>query len=101
MNPEYQAVQRAIEVLNRIHTKDPTVLQQLIEHRVPCNAKLLYDETVQVGPGPGYEGYEVGLLGIVNGLFGVDESGAGLIGACYDDDHNLIGFAGRYSQETS
>lgn len=135
----------AVDVLNRIHRLDPTVLPQLIEFRVPCNEALADDPTVQVqareicpscrgtlwtedenweperpwngersiGEGlipcgacneggwsvdpkePGMDpGYEVGLLGIINGLFGVRwEDGPGFIGARSDGDGNLLGFA--------
>lgn len=91
----------AVAVLNRIHESDPTVLPALIGYRVPCNYRLMRDPTVQVGPRrdltPGglFPGrvYEVGLLGIINGLFGVHgESSTGYIGAQYDGDHRLVEF---------
>ena len=81
----------AIEVLNRIHSTDPTVLPQLIAYRVPCNEGLVDDPTVQVGVHDGTA--EVGLLGIINGIFGVDERSWGFIAAIYDDDGVLLGFA--------
>lgn len=88
------AVDEAIEVLNRIHQADPSVLPALIVHRVPCNRALADDPTVQVGAPPGEADgpFEVGLLGIVNGLFGVDERSWGFIAAVYDDDHQLVRF---------
>lgn len=84
----------AVEILNRIHAADPSVLPALIEHRVRCNYALAIDETVQVGRidddpnGP----WEVGLLGIINGLFGTRPDGWGFIAAHYDDDHKLVRF---------
>jgi hypothetical protein len=96
--PSYTAAD-AVAVLNRIHAADPTVLMALISHRVPCNGALADDPTVQVGPLPkdapvrnGRE-WEVGLLGIVNGLFGTrSRNGPGFIGAVADDDGKLIEF---------
>lgn len=93
---ERAAVERAIEVLNRLHAADPTVLPALIAHRVPCNEAAADDPTVQVGhiDDDRTKGCEVGLLGIVNGLFGVQGPKAvGFICAHYDDDHELTHFA--------
>lgn len=79
----------AIEVLNRIHHADPTVLPALIEHRVPCNQAVADDPMVQAGsrsvaPESNDPPYEVGFLGILNGIFGIDERGWGHIAANYD-----------------
>ncbi len=90
---ESDAVRTAIEVLNRVHQADPSVLPALIDHRVPCNLAVADDPTVQVGKIKGTEQWEVGLLGIVNGLYGVQGPKAvGFIAAEYDDDHNLTHF---------
>lgn len=83
-------VDQAVEILNRIHAADSTVLPALIEHRVACNEQLATDPTVQVRGRVGEA--EVGLLGIINGLFGVDDNSRGFIGAEYDTDHRLTGF---------
>lgn len=110
----------AIEVLNRIHELDPTVLPALIRHRTRCNQALADDPTVQVGPRtvgheyqpthptmgcnlcgrePGSdahvvreEGYEVGILGIINGIFGTNGDGKGWIAARMNADGSLYGF---------
>ena len=72
----------AVEVLNRIHTADPTVLEALVNHRVPCNQAVVDDPTVQVGLGDCWGPVAtVGLLGILNGIFGVREDGQGYIAA--------------------
>ena len=87
INPKH-----AVNVLNRIHEKDPTVLPSLIAYRVPCNEWLADDPTVQVRPSP--EGTEVGLLGVLNGIFGVVPfKKHGYIAANYDDEHQLISFS--------
>ncbi|MGH9094977.1 MAG: hypothetical protein ACRDXE_07440 [Acidimicrobiales bacterium] len=113
---------RAVAVLDRIHAADPTVLPALIEFRVACNRKVGDDPTVQIGTaehgapicpwcgavlaewdhdtdcprsGPRLEASgSVGLLGVINGLFGADENGVGFIAACYADDGTgpLTGF---------
>lgn len=81
----------AVRILNEIHAADPTVLPALIDYRVPCNDILADHPTVQVGGLPGCRGGFVGLLGILNGLFGAGPRG-GFIGAVYDDDHQLTHF---------
>jgi hypothetical protein len=87
-------VNEAIEVLNRIHKADPTVLPALIFHRVECNHQVAEDKTVQVGT-VSNGGYEVGILGIINGIFGVDENGWGHIYANFDDEGTLVDFSGK------
>ena len=77
--------QTIINKLNEIHQLDPTVLETLIPFRVPCNQALSEHPTVQVGKNG--DGFEVGLLGILNGLVGVKTNGWGFIGANYDDGH--------------
>lgn len=94
-------VDEAIEVLNRIHAADPTVLPSLIETRVWCNDALADDPTVQVVEesddcDPVHVGYRVGLLGVLNGIFGCDqETGFGYIYAHYEDDHHTLTGFGR------
>jgi hypothetical protein len=92
------SVSDALEVLNRVHEADPTVMPALIALRVPCNEAVADDPTVQVATIPAdqigkRDGYfEVGVLGLINGLFGVDDQGIGHIGAFYDDSHQLTHF---------
>ncbi len=83
------SVSHALRVLNRIHTADPSVLPTLLNHRVPCNETLADDPTVQVLESLTNEKYVVGLLGIINGIFGVDERGYGYIAAYYDEQGTL------------
>lgn len=77
-----EKVKEVIDTLNRIHTKDPTVLPTLISFRVPCNEELAGDPTVQVGKSE--NGWNVGLLGILNGICGVNASDIGFVAAYYD-----------------
>lgn len=95
------SAQHFVDVLNRVHESDPTVLPALIAHRVPCNNILAKDPTVQVGliPSNGtdtiyadVDRYEVGLLGILNGITGVNAWHYGYIAAVYDDAGTLVRF---------
>jgi hypothetical protein len=83
-------VDHTIEVLNRIHAADPTVLPALCEFRVPCNEAVAEDPTVQVFRRDGAD--SVGLLGILNGIFGIREGNQGFIAIRRDDDGVIVGF---------
>lgn len=76
-------ITKVIETLNRIHEVDPTVLPALIEFRVPCNDALAGDPTIQVGQRREEDGWEVGFLGILNGVLGIREDGWGHVTAHY------------------
>lgn len=76
------SVDRVLEVLNRAIEADPEAMHNLIEHRVYCNDKLAVDPDIQVAIQPDNE-QTVGLLGILNGLFG-NQSGWGAIAAKFE-----------------
>jgi hypothetical protein len=83
-----------IDVLNELVEADRVAIEKLIVYRVSCNETLGVHPTVQtVLDG---EAYTVGLLGILNGLVGVVESGPkegwGFIAAVFDDDGKLVKF---------
>ncbi len=81
----------AIAVLNEMHALDPTVLPAMIENRVPCNAELADHPTAQVCalsefPDNGSsKSFEIGLLGVLNAIFGINSKGSGYISAVYAD----------------
>jgi hypothetical protein len=85
----------ASDVLNEIHSIDPTVLAALIDYRVPCNDAVAQHKTVQVVDDGRH--HWVGLLGILNGLLGVDGDGRGPLRAIYTDspENKLVGFEAR------
>ena len=79
-----------IDKLNEINQLDFTVLPKLIAFRIPCNQALADHPSVQVGKTD--IGYEVGLLGIINGLVGVKNNGWGYIAANYKDNGEIEKF---------
>src|SRR5574343_430828 len=87
-------VQVLVDKLNEINALDPSVLPALIEYRVPCNRAMADHESVQVGETAHRDGFEVGMLGILNGIFGVGEDGWGFIQAHVDQ---LSGLISRFS----
>lgn len=77
------SVNQAIELLNSAVAADDIAMECLIESRVECNKALADHPTIQVA-GHGTGTYTVGLLGILNGLFGISETGFGIIAANYE-----------------
>lgn len=75
-------VDHAIEYLNQLLELDKPAIAALLANRVPCNQELANHPTVQASTQHG--GYHVGLLGIINGLFGVDEKERGPITLVFD-----------------
>lgn len=74
-------LQEVVNLLRALNRRDPEAVHALIETRVPCNQLLADHPTVQVMEqfAEGQPQYVVGLLGVLNGLFGMDENGMGAI----------------------
>lgn len=73
-----------IDYLNEIIAIDAQALTALTNTRVHCHEGFAEHPSVQVVDRDGF--YSVGFIGIVNGLFGVDEEGYGAIVFVFDDD---------------
>ncbi len=84
-------VDDAIKFLNEVLRLDPAVATAIVEHRFNCTEALADHPSVQVMSRP-FVPSQVGLLGLLNGLFGVDEHGWGYITAEFDDNNNLVQF---------
>lgn len=89
-----------VDLLNEAFALDPQAMQALFAHRVPCNSALRDHPTIQVAaagealPGAATApACTVGVIGLLNGLFGVDERGWGHICGRWDDQSpTLLGF---------
>jgi hypothetical protein len=100
---ETVTLDETIEYLNELIKLDRDAIQQLATHRAFCNSQLAGHPTCQVNekvlnvdPDPhAYPYYEVGLIGILNGLFGVNELGNGNLLFMFDDSNNLVKVAKR------
>lgn len=86
MIKESVTIDRTIEILNEALMLDPRAMTDLCESRVRCNDALTEHPTIQVGPTWSSKENQVGLIGIINGLFGVDDRGYGPIAANYTTD---------------
>lgn len=88
----------AVALLNSARVADPLAIAQLVDHRVQAGPALMEHPTVQCGHLPDQDPLHrvgfgtVGLVGIINGLFGTDDQGQGPITADYDDAGALVGF---------
>ena len=71
-------IDETIDFLNKLLEIDRKALSNIITNRVECNDDLVNHKTVQVAKLDNV--YKVGMLGILNGLFGTDERGYGAIG---------------------
>lgn len=87
--PNQLEIDDVIDFLNDLVEKDEHFVRMLVRTRVPCNQAIADHPTVQVGErsessklllGDGAERpYEAGFLGVLNGLFGVDEKDWGFL----------------------
>jgi len=90
----------AINVLNRAVREDREAVERLCDLRVDCNKILADDESIQVWA-MGDGALKVGVIGLVNGLFGADAQGWGPIAAQYQmgcPEHGLA-ILQRHGQE--
>ena len=83
-------VDDATEYLNELVELDKLALRALIDLRTPCNEQLADHPTAQVAST--MAGPAIGMLGVLNGLFGVDEHGWGFITAIVSDEDELVEF---------
>lgn len=85
------SIDETIKFLNSLLQLDSAAITDLLETRVSCSRELADHPTVQVTD-YGIDTPKVGLLGVLNGLFGVDAQGWGPIAAVFDDEATLIRF---------
>lgn len=78
-------IDETIDLLNELIRLDKPAIAALLANRVPCNQALADHPTVQVQAQN--DGYHVGLLGIINGLFGTDDHLWGPICFEFEDGH--------------
>ncbi len=82
------SVDDAIAFLNELIELDHHAISCLVTTHCICNKHLAEHPTTQVKKIS--DGHTVGMLGILNGLFGTDERGIGYITCVYDENNKLI-----------
>ena len=93
--PDMELARRVVDYLNELKMFDSLAMAALVGIRVPCNKALALHPTCQVAEY--YGSNVVGLLGVLNGLCGIDEeTGFGPIAAVFEDGNqgllDLTGF---------
>lgn len=84
------SVDAAIDRLNEMLKTDPDAMASLIKARVPCNQGMADHPTFQVSVESQGKGFKIGVLGVLNGLFGADDDGWGPIAALYDREDSPV-----------
>lgn len=82
--PKKISVDQVVDYLNELLQIDRCATGALVANRVPCNEAMADHKSVQTLGVNG--GYAVGLLGIINGMFGADENGYGEISYEFEID---------------
>lgn len=90
-----QYLEFAVEVLNQALERDPKAISTMMTQRFNCNRALAEHPTIQVSEKEG--SHTIGIMGLINGLFGVDKDGHGFIAGIWEIDQNngldrLVGF---------
>ena len=83
MIKESITIQEVADLLNSAVAADQETMQRLVELRLVCNQSLAEHETIQVKENSEEGTMNVGILGIINGMFGVSDKG-GALGAVYE-----------------
>lgn len=98
-------VEEAIAFLNELVAIDPKAMELLIEMRAPCNQTMLEHPTVQVTDYHEDGVPRVGILGLLNGLFGTYDEGPkegwGPIAAYWEEDGTFKGFRPTIDQKVT
>ena len=92
MLKETITIQDVCDLLNELLEKDRYCINSLLFTRVTCNKAIADHPTVQVQQYKNDKLPAVGLIGIINGLFGIREDGMGAFCAEVDDNGELITF---------
>lgn len=82
-------VYAAVHSLNRALQVDPQALHELVEHRVPV-APLMASATAVQCEMPEEGIARMGVLGLINGIFGVNKEGRGWIRAVFDASETML-----------
>jgi hypothetical protein len=82
--------QDACNLLNDFLKLDPKSAQALTLHHEKCNQKVANHPTIQVAKHGKSTISQVGLLGIINGMFGVRKDGMGPICCEFNDKSTKI-----------
>lgn len=98
-SPNIVSVNAMIHFLNTALYLDPQAINALFSYRVPCNEAIADHPTIQVLQETPESVPIVGLMGLLNGAFGVDEEDWGFIAMDIDDEGVITSFYRTSSSE--
>lgn len=78
------SIDDVISFLNELFAIDADMVTSMIVNRTPCNQAMANHPSVQVWEWEGET--KVGLIGILNGLFGCDNDGTGPIATVFNGE---------------
>jgi len=84
------SIDETIEYLDSLFVADPRAMRAMLRTLTVCNNALAEHPTAQAWTWG--EDASIGLMGIINGMFGVDGDGRGAIAYCLDEAGELVGF---------
>lgn len=81
-----------VSLLNEALKLDPKCIEKLVSNRVRCNDSIAAHPTIQVHRYKKDKFYSVGIIGILNGIFGIRKDKMGAICVEFDDNDKLVKF---------
>ena len=102
MPPNADLLSIALRVLNKAYTADPAAIHSIVNLRVPCNQILADHPTIQVGVNQfgSNESFDVGLVGILNGIIEAATGQRIAVAISNDGEGTVSGFI-AYNQPAS
>jgi hypothetical protein len=85
MIQETVTLDSVIDLLNEALELDQEAMSNLVSNRAECNEALAEHPTIQCSSHHVEGTYTIGLLGIINGIFGVDEDLYGAVTMVLED----------------
>lgn len=84
MIKEVVDINDVVALLNDAYSLDPDAINELINTRVKCNLNMANHPTIQVMGNKEQTEFKVGIIGILNGIFGIADDGMGAIASNYE-----------------
>lgn len=89
------SIAETVEYLNSLLAADPLAMRAMLRTLTICNNTLAEHPSAQVWDCG--DTAAIGLMGVINGLFGIDDNGWGAIAYCIDDESQVTAFVRRVS----
>lgn len=95
-------VDEAVEILNQMLEADPGTTSHLFAVRFLCSEALAEHSTIQCAPTKlgDIPAPSVGIMGVINGIFGTNKDGLGAIGVKRETDWTVTGFVNNGREVT-